>query len=369
MTKPAFFTDDDKRKRVIPGQNGQQPITAYISGKKQNDARTKLLRKKRKKAMQRQSMDLGQGTSKMVTHAHKFDEPKIMDQSLRKDVESYRYHEERSKYLPDPDRNRQKSQEELGNKTGIFIPDGILKYIRAIGMAYALHDFKKVVEASTFDDPSPMNKFLHERYAWQWGYKDEKILKKLLPEQKQAIIDVINQKVNDIAIQDNLAEKRKAAHQEVMDRFRAGKINHDHPDFAEAINDSSIDDVEAAKFLRKELREKFPGVEFSVRTKGNSIRVDYVDGPTQDKINTITRKYTERMDLPEIDLFMGNRYAFVTRGHTKDAGQKARAIFKDRFGRDPDRKKYEDDQWLYKILNETELAPRYLKEESYGYLD
>jgi hypothetical protein len=50
-----------------------------------------------------------------------------------------------------------------------------------------------------------------------------------------------------------------------------------------------------AKAVRKELKEKFPGIKFSVRsdnfTGGDAVRVSWYDGPTYDEVDTLLTKY------------------------------------------------------------------------------
>ena len=54
--------------------------------------------------------------------------------------------------------------------------------------------------------------------------------------------------------------------------------------------------VVAAKNVRIELKRAFPGVKFSVTTSkfsmGNSINIDWTDGPTSNQVTAITDKYT-----------------------------------------------------------------------------
>ena len=54
--------------------------------------------------------------------------------------------------------------------------------------------------------------------------------------------------------------------------------------------------AETAKLVRVALKEKFPGVKFSVRSStysgGASIRVGWVDGPTAKDVESVTRRYT-----------------------------------------------------------------------------
>ena len=53
--------------------------------------------------------------------------------------------------------------------------------------------------------------------------------------------------------------------------------------------------VTAAKNIHIELKAEFPGVKFSVTSKsysmGNSINVDWTDGPTEKQVDEIISKY------------------------------------------------------------------------------
>jgi len=53
----------------------------------------------------------------------------------------------------------------------------------------------------------------------------------------------------------------------------------------------------AAKNIRAELREAFPGVKFSVQCSrfagGNAINISWTDGPTDESVQAITRKYAQ----------------------------------------------------------------------------
>jgi hypothetical protein len=60
-----------------------------------------------------------------------------------------------------------------------------------------------------------------------------------------------------------------------------------------------IDRVEAARQLRKELRERYPGVSFSVRSDRvwyPTIRVEYEDGPPRDEVYLIAKEYVGYYD-------------------------------------------------------------------------
>jgi conjugative element/phage-associated large polyvalent protein len=55
------------------------------------------------------------------------------------------------------------------------------------------------------------------------------------------------------------------------------------------------DHVKAAKLIRQELKKDFPKTKFSVTSNaysmGNSIRISWINGPTTDYVNSITKKY------------------------------------------------------------------------------
>jgi Large polyvalent protein associated domain 29 len=57
----------------------------------------------------------------------------------------------------------------------------------------------------------------------------------------------------------------------------------------------SIGVAETAKYIRVALKERFPGIKFSVRSKsysgGASIRVEWFDGPTTDQVEDVTKRY------------------------------------------------------------------------------
>lgn len=57
----------------------------------------------------------------------------------------------------------------------------------------------------------------------------------------------------------------------------------------------SYDLLETAKLLRAELKAKFPGTKFSVRTSrfsgGTAIQVTYTDGPRYVDVDTVARSY------------------------------------------------------------------------------
>lgn len=56
-----------------------------------------------------------------------------------------------------------------------------------------------------------------------------------------------------------------------------------------------ISTADTAKIVRSALKENFPGIKFSVKSKsysgGSSIRVSWMDGPTYDAVNAVTRQY------------------------------------------------------------------------------
>jgi acyl-CoA hydrolase len=53
--------------------------------------------------------------------------------------------------------------------------------------------------------------------------------------------------------------------------------------------------AETAKAIKAELKSKFPKTKFSVRSSnfsgGNSVDIDWVDGPTTENVNKVVKKY------------------------------------------------------------------------------
>jgi hypothetical protein len=83
-----------------------------------------------------------------------------------------------------------------------------------------------------------------------------------------------------------------------------------------------LDIIEAAKLLRKELREKFPGVKFSVRidrfSMGEAIDVRWLDGPATVLVDRIVDQYSDIDRDPSTGEILsgGNRYVNATREYS-----------------------------------------------------
>lgn len=84
--------------------------------------------------------------------------------------------------------------------------------------------------------------------------------------------------------------------------------------------------AEAAKMIRRELKQTFPGVKFTVRSKsysgGSSVNVSWTDGPTQRDVEAVINKYqrghfdgmydmyemsNSRKDIPQVKFVFANR--------------------------------------------------------------
>lgn len=93
------------------------------------------------------------------------------------------------------------------------------------------------------------------------------------------------------------------------------------------------DATHAAKNMRRELKEAFPGIKFSVKTKkysgGDSIRVSWTDGPTEKRVTDIIDRYQEghfdgMIDCYEYNdsvfcsTFGGTKYVFANREFSDD---------------------------------------------------
>jgi hypothetical protein len=87
----------------------------------------------------------------------------------------------------------------------------------------------------------------------------------------------------------------------------------------------------AAENIRRELKRAFPGVKFRVTSDYNTVRADWIDGPTSNQVEAITSKYPagsfngmediyERdPDATFGDVFGGPKYVFCRREWTVEA--------------------------------------------------
>lgn len=79
--------------------------------------------------------------------------------------------------------------------------------------------------------------------------------------------------------------------------------------------------VTAAKNIRRELREAFPGVAFSVRSRrfagGDAIDIEWTDGPPVSAVQAITDKYSEG----SFD-GMTDSYDYRVRGEARDFNER-----------------------------------------------
>jgi len=93
------------------------------------------------------------------------------------------------------------------------------------------------------------------------------------------------------------------------------------------------DRIIGAKNIRNDLKKHFPGIKFSVKgssfSGGNSINVDWVDGPTNDEVNELIKKYQKGSfngmeDIYEYDsscfnvVFGGAKYVMGQRSISKE---------------------------------------------------
>lgn len=93
--------------------------------------------------------------------------------------------------------------------------------------------------------------------------------------------------------------------------------------------------AQTAQVIRKELKQSFPDIVFSVRsenfTGGNAVNIDYTDGPRIEEVEKIVRKYeygqfdgmqdlyeytNVRKDIPQV------KYIMVYRQMSKETEQK-----------------------------------------------
>lgn len=112
-----------------------------------------------------------------------------------------------------------------------------------------------------------------------------------------------------------------------------------------------IDTADVAKLVRDELKQKFPSVKFSVRSKrysgGSSIDVSWIDGPTSKQVRAITQHFAGAsfdgmVDLKEYHdtehngetVHFGADYVFDSREYSREFTQTVAAIVANEYGVD-----------------------------------
>ncbi|MGC0802664.1 LPD29 domain-containing protein [Pantoea agglomerans] len=103
--------------------------------------------------------------------------------------------------------------------------------------------------------------------------------------------------------------------------------------------------VQVTSNIRKELKEKFPGVKFSVRKRSyDSVSVNWTDGPTEEEVKTVTDKYKDSyfdgmQDMsvscasPFNRIYGGVGYVFTDRDYSDGMKQKAVDLIAKKYGR------------------------------------
>lgn len=131
----------------------------------------------------------------------------------------------------------------------------------------------------------------------------------------------------------------------------------------------------AARNIRRELKDQFPGVKFSVRSRGysggNDIRVAWTDGPTVTAVQSITNKYEEgsfdgMTDCYNYDnrnswveVFGGTKYLFTERSYSDAHIQKAL----DNIGKIDDKTYTVDDYKMGRIHYNNQSHGHFVREE------
>lgn len=110
--------------------------------------------------------------------------------------------------------------------------------------------------------------------------------------------------------------------------------------------------AEVAKIIRKELKENFPGIKFSVRSKvyagGSSIRIGYTDGPAYNKVNSLVQKFAGAtfdgmIDMKEYKddieyngeiVSLGVDYIFTDRHHSNETFKAICLAVAEKYGAD-----------------------------------
>lgn len=156
---------------------------------------------------------------------------------------------------------------------------------------------------------------------------------------------------DEIATNDEILElwksnKIKKAHEEEAKNLEIkrretlkDKYKREYPHLQIATKDIYCGHVLAAKNIRFELKKLFPGIKFSVTSKGysggNNIDVRWTDGPTVKDVEKITNKYSEgyfdgmtdsyNYDRRNVwvEVFGGTKYLHTSRAYSDDHIKKA----------------------------------------------
>lgn len=102
-----------------------------------------------------------------------------------------------------------------------------------------------------------------------------------------------------------------------------------------------------AHFIKTDLKQAFPGIKFSVTSEnysmGDSVNVNWTDGPLYDRVNELVRKYqygkfdgmTDHYEASNvIDELPQTKYLFLHREIGAEAKAKITADFNKKYGRD-----------------------------------
>ena len=104
------------------------------------------------------------------------------------------------------------------------------------------------------------------------------------------------------------------------------------------------DQAEVAKLIRKELKEKYPGIKFMVRSRSftgdNDVNIDYINGVPTDEIRKIVNKYEAGSFDGMTDMYNYDydktgptaKYIFANRNITEDIREKAKNKIAKDFG-------------------------------------
>jgi hypothetical protein len=133
---------------------------------------------------------------------------------------------------------------------------------------------------------------------------------------------------------------------EAARKFTANALQQAFPKLV-PVSETNNGPVAAAKNIRIQLAEAFPRIKFSVKTKrysgGNSIDIDWTDGPTGQQVDAIAQQYKAghfdgmtdcydyRGDHAWPDAFGSSKYIFSRRDHTPELIQKAIDYLWDRY--------------------------------------
>jgi len=112
--------------------------------------------------------------------------------------------------------------------------------------------------------------------------------------------------------------------------------------------------TETAREIRTALKQRFPGVKFSVRSSTGAVNVRWTDGPTQAAVDAVVQRFAQvRRDHEGEILCGGNLFVFTTRETSPELEARVLDHLTQYYGRPLDLNVWDDYVIYRQALNKT----------------